>query len=366
MHKRHSHIVIFCGSLEAGGAERVISILSKRLLPYFQTVEVLLYYDRPIWYDMDPAVKITSIEKSCKAKSRIGRAWWLRNYIKRQCPALVLSFLSPFNIFYRAASFGLQVPLLVADRSDPRHDPGSSLLRTIRNICYRYAEGIVVQSDYNRKYFNKNIRKKSIVIQNPVEFPDELIGKACRSAKIPEIVSVGRLVPVKNHRLLIDAFAVFHARHPQYRLFIYGEGPCRPMLEEQIREKKLSGSVQLCGSVQNPWKHLLSAEIFILSSDFEGMPNALAEAVCLGLPCISTHVSGASELISAGKTGLLVPPGNADRMTEALETLIDSPLSASVLADHARETASRLMPEKIIGEWIGFIRSILQDHTKNT
>lgn len=357
--RSHNHIIIFCGSLEGGGAERVISILSRYLLSYFKKVEILLYYDRPIWYELAIGVSVTFIERECQAKGRIGRARWMRHYIQSQKPTLVLSFLSPYNIFCWFTLLGVSTPLLVADRSDPRHDPDLWILRLLRNIIYYFCDGVIVQNSHNQSYFWKKIRYKCAVIPNPVIMSQALVGAACHTPKEPIIVSVGRLVPAKNHQALINSFAEFHLLYPQYRLVIYGEGPCRSVLEDLIASKNLTGVVILPGAVKNVWHHMLSAQSFVFTSDFEGMPNALTEAVCLGLPCVSTRVSGAEDLIVNGENGLLVTVGDQKQLTEGLKRIIQTPMTDLSLKQSAKLTALRLDPEHVAAYWIDYINSTL-------
>ena len=142
-------LAIICGTLHSGGAERVISIISEKLAEKYN-VEIILYYDREIWYKISDKVKITVVEKECRNKGTVGRALWFRKYIKNNAD-IVLSFLAPFNIFTLVSLFGVKLPKIVADRNDPRSIPSSTPVRALRDFMYRFATAVVVQNDNNKK-----------------------------------------------------------------------------------------------------------------------------------------------------------------------------------------------------------------------
>ena len=137
-------LAIICGTLHSGGAERVISIISEKLAEKYE-VEIILYYDREIWYKISDKVKIIVVEKECRNKGTIGRALWFRKYIKKNTD-IVLSFLSPINIFTLTATLGLKTPVIVADRNDPRFVPGNTVIRKLRDISiYKFSPSITIR-----------------------------------------------------------------------------------------------------------------------------------------------------------------------------------------------------------------------------
>ena len=188
--------VVFIGTLKQGGAERVISILTRQMAQKNLDVKILLYYDEPIFYELDPRVKIDIVEKNTNSRNILKNIFWIRKYFKNQADVL-LSFLAPFNMLALVAAFGLRTSVIVADRNDPRYVPGNRYIRFARNVLYRLADGVVVQTKYNQDYFPKKIRDNSVVIANPVDLGDNA-GKALRADKRREIVSIGRLMPQKN------------------------------------------------------------------------------------------------------------------------------------------------------------------------
>lgn len=348
--------IIVCGTLTQGGAERVISILSKEMVQKGFPVEILLYYDRPLFYEIDPRVRIVTVEKETGQKNLLRNLRWMRKYFKTNAKEII-SFLAPFNMVSIAASFGTGIPIIVADRNDPRKVPGNPVSRKVRDFLYRFADGVALQTEYNRAYFSTAVQRKSNVIYNPVSLGPKA-GLALRTEKQKKIVSVGRLMPQKNQQMLISAFADVHKNHPDYKLTIYGDGPLKEQLQEQIERLGLKEYVHLPGSVQNVFECIAGSELFVLSSDYEGMPNALIEAMCLGLPVISTRVSGATDLIQHGENGLLVDVEDKDSLVLAMEELLNAADLQKQLAENAMQINEQLEISKITSQWIEFITAM--------
>ncbi len=343
-------ILFFTAALGNGGAERVISILTHHLAEMKIPVEIVLYYDLEPFYEIHPTIKITYIEKETRSKNLLKNILWMRSYFKKKA-TLVISFLAQFNIVALVAMFATGIPVIVADRNDPRHMPKQSYLRLVRNVLYYLAKTVVVQTQQNKAYFSKALQEKCRIIYNPVDLRD-LQGAALRTDKKHRIVSVARLMKQKNQLMLIDSFAQIKKEYPDYSLTIYGEGPFRGVLEQRIEELGLCESVFLPGRVQNVFDCIQDAELFVLSSNFEGMPNALIEAMCLGLPVISTRVSGATDLIENGKNGLLTDVGDTAQLTECMKKMLSDSKLRYDCAKRAVEINELLRVDNIIQRWI--------------
>lgn len=353
---KFNRMVFFIGKLGNGGAERVISILTHHLAEKKIPVEIVLYYDEEPFYEIHPEVKITYVERETNSKNLLKSMLWLRHYFKRNSD-IVVSFLAPFNMIALTALFGMGIPVIVADRNDPRYVPKSKILRIARDILYHLADVVVVQTQHNKSYFSSSLQKKCKIIYNPVDIQDKK-GLALQTDKQHRIVSVARLMKQKNQLMMIDAFAQIKKEYPSYTLTIYGEGPFREELEKRIAELELSNSVLLPGRTQKVFESIADAELFVLSSDFEGMPNALIEAMCLGLPVISTKVSGATDLIQHEHNGLLVDVGDTEQMVEAMRRMIsDSELSMKC-AKNALDINDKLDVNNIIKEWLKCLETI--------
>ena len=161
----------------------------------------------------------------------------------------------------------------------------------------------------------------------------------------------------KNQLLLLKAFKRVVSIRPEYKLVIYGDGPERPMLEKYILENGMVDIVDLPGSVKNIYDIIADAEIFVMSSNFEGMPNALIEAMCLGLACISTKVSGATDLIQDGVNGDLVDIGDEQGLAEKIIRLIDDEKRRKAYAINAMQLNELLNTERIVKQWLDYMRT---------
>lgn len=345
--------IFFIGTLFGGGAERVVSILSSRMAEQGMPVEVLTYYDKPISYEISSKVKITVVEKLTGTTNKLRNLIQIRKYFKNNAK-VVISFLAPFNMMAIAANFGNRIPIIVADRNDPTKIPSNKIIRKMRDVLYRFADGIVLQTCKNQEYFSKAVQKKSTVIYNPINLGD-YAGAAIKSEKEKKIVTAGRLMPQKNQKMMIGAFAKVAEQYPDYQLVIYGEGPSREELEQLVKELKIEKQVSLPGNKKNLHEQIKNAEMFLLSSDYEGMPNALIEAMCMGLPCISTKVSGATDLISHGKNGLLVELDDQKGFEKAMLELLAQKEQAENMAKEAVKLNELLEMETIFNQWMQFI-----------
>ena len=351
--KRH---IFFIGTLCNGGAERVVSILAGHMAGQGMDVEILTYYDQPVSYELDKRVKLTAVETTTGSGNKIKNLLAIRKYFKKNAK-VVISFLAPFNIMAIAANFGNGVPIIVADRNDPTKVPSNPLIRKVRDILYCFATGVVVQTQKNKAYFSRTVQKKSRVIYNPINLKENA-GTSLKTEKEKKIVTAGRLMPQKNQKMMIRAFAAVCKKHPDYKLVIYGEGPSRQELESLVKELGMEQSILLPGNISDIHEHIKSAEAFVLSSDYEGMPNALIEAMCLGIPSISTKVSGATDLIKDHENGILTELDNQEQLEKAMLELIEDKELAEKLAINAAKLNEELEVSKIMEQWTDFIKEL--------
>lgn len=350
-------IVFSTGSLECGGAERVISLLSNYFIDEGHTVYILVYYKTKVHYVFNTKVKIVFDEDYIKNKSVFAHIKWRRRWLIKNKPDVCISFLAVFNIINLLASFGTKIPVIVADRNDPRKVPTNGIFRFIRNFSYRFlAKKVVVQTINNKLYFSKGIQKKCCVIYNPVDV-QEYCGTGMSATKEDSIIYVGRLIPQKNVKLLLDAFRIIHQINPNVILKLYGEGYLQTSLEQYALQLNISKNVKFMGKSSNVFEAIQKAKLFVLPSKYEGMPNALLEAMCIGLPVISTKVSGATDFISDGINGMLVEHDDPKMLADAIQTVLASDECRYSLAKEAIKIVSKLNVTSISKEWIELISS---------
>lgn len=337
------------------GAERVISILANSLCRMGHDVEILLYYDKPLGYQLDEKVKVVVAEREIGTKNKIKHILYRRRHIKKSGADVVVSFLAPMNMFNIISMAGLKIPLIVADRNDPRRVPTNRIIRSLRNFLYRFADGIVLQNSTNQKYFSRCVQKKSTVIFNPIELGKYQGASLICGEKKKEIVSVGRLIRQKNPFMLLNAFTKIADEFPEYTLAFVGDGDMREEIKRAAEQRGLAGRVELNGVTNQVFERIHKSALFVMSSEYEGMPNALIEAMCIGLPVISTKVSGATDVIENGVNGMLVDCGDEEALECSIRKMILDEELRNKCGSNASKLAEQLEVNAIVQQWLHFI-----------
>lgn len=350
--KNNKKICIVTRALINGGAERVIAQLANYFVKNGIECSIITIDVAAVAYELDTRINVDAIGKKAdnKVKDRFFRYAALRKKIMRYKPDVVLSMPEDIGIYVILALIGSKIPVCVSERNNPWVMPDVKITRLLRTIASPLADGIIFQTDMAKSYFPKNIQKKGIVLSNPVDI-----------ARIPEpykgirqnvFVAVGRLERQKNFPMLIKAFSIFYQREKNFKLVIYGEGRERANLESLIKELDLDGVVLLPGRNKDVLNAINDASAFILSSDYEGMPNALIEAMCMGMPVISTDCpsGGPRELIENQENGILIPVGDEDALVDALFSIIDVTL-AEKMSKKSSELRYALTSISIFENW---------------
>ncbi len=348
-------VFFFCASLQAGGAERVLSVLSAPLAEHYDEVQYLMWYDAPIFYEIDKRVKVVSVERESTNKGAMSKMVWLRRYILNEAPNIIISFSAPFNMIVLTSLLLTKKKVIAAERVDPRSFRWGKHLEILRNVLYRRADGILAQTEYSKSYFTGKLRSKTSIIYNPIMMPKTMVGAAIKSSKQNIIVSAARLEKQKRFDLLIETFAEFKKTHPDYLLYIYGKGSQKEGLLNIVQKYDIEGSVEFPGVVNDLWDRIKSARMFVMTSLFEGMSNSLIEAMCLGLPCISTKVSGAVDLIKSGENGILIDIDDKKELLAAMNKMADNPKEAEEIAKQATLLYEELNVIKIAEQWLNYI-----------
>lgn len=353
-----SKLIVSIATLGTGGAERVLSVLSTPLAEQFDAVQYVLWEGGEPFYPVDSRVKIVSLPVFSGKKGRNRQMTTFRRLVKQEKPDLVLSFLTPYNMLVLLSTIGLNQKVVVAERTDPKRLlAGGKIWLRLRDWLYRRADGILTQTEYAKSCYDEKFAGKTAVIYNPVMMSDTQVGVALRTEKEHIFVTAGRLEPVKDQTMMIEAFVAFHKNHPDYRLVIYGEGPMHETLQEQINGLGLQDAVVLAGRTNELWNKIACAEAFLLTSEYEGMSNALIEAMCLGLPVISTKVAGATDLIQDGENGFLIDVKDSEALADRMARLADSPDLREQMGCNASEVYEQVRQDKICKQWIEYLKS---------
>lgn len=352
--KMKGKLVILIGTLRSGGAERVVSEVSAMYANYFKEVIVLTYYDTEVFYKFDSRVRLECVERQTKSRSMLKNILWIRRFAKAEHPDMFLSFLLRFNILSIWALMFLSTPVAVCERSDPQW-VSTRWLRWMRNFSYRFCKRIQVQTAAGKTCFPLAVQDKILVIPNPNHISVAERNMCLEQVKEKRIVTVGRLIPVKNHKLLIDAFSIVSKEFPDYTLDFYGDGELKTELLKIATEQGLEKKVIFHGNVNDVPQQIASAQMFVLSSDIEGMPNALMEAMALGLPCVATDVSGVRDIIEDGENGFIVPVGDKMAMADRMRKLIESEDLRKTFTEKSASVLSKFDEEQIFKLWVELV-----------
>lgn len=321
-------VLMYIDMMQHGGAQRVMANLANHFAA--NGVHVVLINDFKLKegeteYPLDDKIKRYYLQKNIegnKIYNNIIRISRIRKIITKEKPEIILSFLGRPNIRMLIATLGMKTKKIVSVRNDPNKEYGSSSLRrTIAGVLFKNADYIVFQTQEAMSYFPTSVQAKGVIILNPV---GEQFYNIQRSEDVKNIISIGRLEPQKNNALLINAFSKITKKFPDENLVFYGEGSLKDSLKLLSDRLGISDKVIFAGDTDDVPDKLAKCKIFVLSSDYEGLPNALMEALAAGVPCISTDCpcGGPKELINEGVNGFLVPVGDINKMSIALEQLL--------------------------------------------
>jgi glycosyltransferase involved in cell wall biosynthesis len=354
-------LAFFIGTLGAGGAERVMSLLCNALQASGHEVSLWTFDGAGRdFYRLDERVRrvgfglLADTRLIDKVHVNVRRLLRLRRQLRRERPDVLVSFIAQANVIALMAAVGLDIPVVVSERIDPRVHRESLPVRVLRRLTYRRASCLVVQTNAVRAWGKRMTGKERVVsIPNPVAIPQ------ARSATHPSVsdqslrvVAMGRLVRQKGFDLLLQAFSEVTPRFPHTSLVIYGDGPEREALQAQADALGLDGRVSFPGQTDRAAQALGDAALFVLPSRYEGFPNVLIEAMSLGRAVIAFDCpSGPAEIIRHEIDGLLVPACDVEALAAAMTRLLsDSELRARIAA-RAAEVSDRYSLQRVIADW---------------
>ena len=359
------NIAFHLNSLQQGGAERVVSNLANRFAKEGYEVVIATEWYGTDEFALDQKVRRVHVglTKEDENRSRISkmlcRIWYLRRFMKKEKPDVVVAFTR--GVLYRAlaAGIGTGIPVVISVRTDPvgHYDKKADKLRI--PLLFPHAAGCVFQTEGAKAFFAPYLQENSRIILNPLN--PKYVGVPEPAVRTKDVVQSGRLVDFKNQPMLIRAFLKVHEKHPDYTLKIYGpdsKDGTKEILESIIHENHVEDFVKLMGGSNTLEKDLADAALYAFSSDWEGLPNALMEAMALGLPVVSTDCpcGGPKTLIEDGVNGLLVPIMDEKAMTDGILRLIEDRELAERLGREARKISERANEDAVFEQWQTYLQ----------
>ena len=364
------NIALVIHGLGPGGAERTMTTLANAWADRGNNVTLISFDDgtTPPAFALNPKIHHRALSLVGPSRNivhaiiaNLARVRRLRSVLRQENPDVAISFITATNVVTILATLRSRIPLIVSERVDPNAHRLTGTWATLRLILYRFADAVVVQGEQIVGALPPSIRPLAHVIPNPVTRPIDTINSATSANEIMpsdrhHVVGIGRLVPQKGFDILIRAFVTIAEQYPDWDLIIWGEGEERPALQSLILQLGLKKRVKLPGVTARPAAAFAAADLFVLSSRYEGFPNALAEAMACGLPVIATDCpSGPAEIIRENVDGVLVAPNDDKALAGAIGRLITNETLRCSLAARAPEITARFSVDDIVRRWNNLI-----------
>ncbi len=382
---KKKHIAMYIGSLSKGGAEHVMGNLAEFFYHEGYDVTMVTTYYEDDEYELPDALWTNNAnffdESECSSvdvinskdelkkayvqraegahgirrvfsglmpSERKGRLYNLRARAKKLeniwadiRPDLILSFIGKNNIMAIRTAKKFGIPVVVSVRANPPMEYYTKTLKTVANKLFPKAAGVILQTSGAAEFFDEKVRKNCYVLPNSISEEFILRDVIAFENRTKTIVSVGRLDDNKNQRILIRAFARLMDKFTDYKLVIIGDGDCREEYEHEAKKTSDLSRIEFTGNISNVADRISDARIYALTSKEEGLPNALIEAMALGLVAISTDCpcGGPADIISDGDNGILIPMGTDEEMEDSLVSALDKVMSDESLARRLSENA---------------------------
>jgi GalNAc-alpha-(1->4)-GalNAc-alpha-(1->3)-diNAcBac-PP-undecaprenol alpha-1,4-N-acetyl-D-galactosaminyltransferase len=358
-------LVIYAMGL--GGAQRVMSILANYWATHGWEVTLITLSSKPSFYHLETQVKLVQLGIIGDSPNflTILRTGWQRIRVLRAAivasqPDVVISFLNTVNVLTIIATWNLKLPVIVSEHSYPGFPDVNRGWKALMKVTYLHADLVTLLTESALTFYPRDRGYRSIVMPNPVITPVAEIATT-QLVSSPTVMAIGRLHPVKGFDLAIAAFAKLRDKHPDWHLTILGEGPNRVELEELRSKLQLTNCVHFLGQVQNVNAYLRQADIFLLSSRFEGFPMALCEAMACGLPVVATDcLSGPREIITDEVDGILVAMEDIDALAKGMDILMSDPDKRQQLARAAPQILDKFGLERVMKMWKDAIDEVIQ------
>lgn len=347
-------IVFILSGLGAGGAEKVVNLLAHHRRAQGDIVHVIATNsENPrSYFPYDQSIQVEAIgrlQENSGIRATLGKLLRLRRRLREISPDLVISFLTKVNVLAGLATMGLGTATIMSERNNFRLQSMNLVWRSIAPVTAHRAAALVMQTDFARSLLPKPLRSRAVVIPNPVA----LSGKPVRApGDGARFVAVGRLDKQKGFDLLLEAFPDVAKRVPSATLSIFGEGPERSSLEQQVRKLEIADRVRMPGITTSPGEWLAAGDVFVLSSRFEGFPNVLLEALMAGLATVAFDCPwGPAEILHGDDVGLLVPASDVGLLAKALVRVATDQVLREKLAASGPRVAARYAKPVVFAQW---------------
>lgn len=350
-----------------GGAERVVSNLANQFAAEGYKVYVATEWQDENEFELDKRVTRVHVglreadEKKSRVTKFLLRVKYLKEFVNKYNPDVLVAFAHRANFRALMAAGNSKIPVVISIRINPigYYDAFSDHVQ-IRWL-FPKAAGCVYQTQEQKDYFKPYLQDNSRIIMNPIN--PKYFGVKHPEVKEKAVVHHARLVDFKNQPMLVRAFLKVHEKHPDYVLRIYGPDSLdgtKEILENLINKNNASDFIFLMGPSNDLEKEIPKGEVYAYSSDYEGMPNSLLEAMAMGMPVVSTDCpcGGPRAVIEDGVNGFLIPVGDEDALADRICRLIEDKELARSFGERAKEIEKIASVDAIFEQWKDYLDSI--------
>mgnify|MGYP000221117195 CR=1 FL=1 len=353
-------LALVISDLGAGGAQRVLVTLANEWSRAGRSVVVITFSSPDSdFFSLSDAVTRKSLNVAGATNGFLGavKANIRRVLVLRRClidlrPRSVLGFIAATNVLLILATMGVALRVIISERNDPAKQSLGRFWGRLRRYFYRYADVVTANSAAALDTLSEYVPKhKLVLVRNPVSVSEENAHAKLRPGP-RRLLAVGRLYPQKGYDVLLKAFAASLLARDGWKLRVLGEGPLRASLEELSGALGISGAVEWLGMKSDPLPEYRAADIFVLASRYEGTPNALLEAMSVGIPVVVTDaLPGALEFVVHGETGIVVKVEDPDDLAKALTSLANDDQLRVQLGVNGRERVTENSLDKVLQDW---------------
>lgn len=343
-----------------GGASKMMVTVANHMSEHAD-VTFLTFRNSDVLQELSDKVKHvhnTLYTNKFKPIEILGQIRELRKLIRKEKFDLAVAFLHPSHYMLTLAAKGTDTKVLLSERGDP-----TRVKKLIFKALKRFlqtADAFVFQTEQAKASYSLKAQANSVVIPNPI--PDKKIPQLYEGEREKVISNVARLdILQKRQDVLIKAFDKLSEKFPEYELHLYGDGVDEKKLREISAQTKSADKIKFMGVSDNVMEDIRKHSLFVLSSDFEGIPNALLEAMAVGVPCVSCDCSpgGARVIIDSGENGFIVPCGDVDALCDAMEKVLADDELAREFSKKAVKVTDKFEKSKILNEWENFINTVV-------
>ncbi|MBR0410344.1 MAG: glycosyltransferase family 4 protein [Eubacterium sp.] len=359
-------ILFYISTIRGGGAARVMTNIANAFSTKGYTVYFVTNFPDYHEYTLNGNIKRFNLEatenKQNVISKNIKRISALRIIIHNEKPDVSVSFMGENNFRLIMAAFGFATKSVVSVRNDPAKEYSSRFSKMIADFLYKRANGIVFQTEDARAAFPQKVQEKSRIIYNQVDerfyHQNENLGKY--------ILACGRLSNQKNYPLLLMAFAELLKEFPEEQLRIYGEGTLKEELTTLTKELGIEQSVHFMGFSTDMVSIYRDAKFLVMTSDYEGMPNVILEALASSIPVISTDCpcGGPRMVIKNGVNGYLIPVGDIESLTTNMKRLLNNMEMLYNMKNNAYLSAQRFSSGNVFKMWENFILEVSSNRNR--